>query len=70
MLCLDAFRGHLTDTVREKTHSLASDLVVIPGGMTSGLQPLDVSINTAFKGYVQEQYVKWFCEPNLELTPT
>ena len=70
MLCLDAFRGHLTDAVREKIHSLASDLVVIPAGMTSVLQPLDVSINKPFKGYVQEQYEKWFCEPNRELTPT
>ena len=45
---------------------LASDLVVIPAGMTSVLQPLDVSINKPFK----EQYEKWFCEPNRELTPT
>jgi DDE superfamily endonuclease. len=70
MLCLDAFRGHLTDAVREKIHSLASDHVVIPIGMTSVLQPLDVSINKPFKGYIQEQYEKWFCEPNRELTPT
>ena len=42
MLCHDAFRGHLTDAVRENIHSLASDLVVIPAGMTSVLQPLDI----------------------------
>ena len=70
MLCLDAFRGHLTDAVREKIHSLASDLAVIPAGMTAVLQPLDVSINKTLKGYVQEQYEKWFCEPNHELIPT
>jgi DDE superfamily endonuclease. len=38
--------------------------------MTSVLQPLDVSINKPFKGYLQEQYEKWFCERNRELTPT
>jgi DDE superfamily endonuclease. len=70
MLCLDAFCGHFTGAVREKIHSLASDLVVIPAGMTSVLQSLDISINKPFKGSVQEQYEKWFCEPNRELTPT
>ena len=70
MLCLDAFRGHLTEDVKKKMHSLGSDLVIIPGGMTTVLQPLDVSINKPFKGYVQAEYNKWFCEPNRELTPT
>ena len=70
MLCLDAFHGHLTDAAREKIHSLASEFVVIPAGMTSVLQPLDVSIDKPFKGYVEEQYKKWFCESNRELTPT
>jgi hypothetical protein len=34
MLCFDAFCGNLTDAVKEKIHSLATDLVIIPGGMT------------------------------------
>ena len=63
-------RGHLTEDVKKKMHSLGSDLVIIPGGMTTVLQPLDVSINKPFKGYVQAEYEKWFCEPNRELTPT
>ena len=42
MLCLDAFRGHLAAKVKKNMHSLGSDLVIIPGGMTSVLQPLDI----------------------------
>jgi hypothetical protein len=47
MLAMDTFRGHLSDrirnTLRNKTH-----LVIIPSGMISQLQPLDVSINNPF----------------------
>jgi hypothetical protein len=39
-LVLDAFKRHLIDSVKMKT-----ELVVIPGGITSVLQPMDVSIN-------------------------
>ena len=70
MLCLDSFRGHLTDAVKKKIHDLNSELVIIPGGMTSVLQPLDISVNKPFKGEVQEQYEKWLCEANQDLTPT
>lgn len=45
MLILDAFRGHLTDEVKARIKDKTSDLVVIPGGLTSKLQSLDVCIN-------------------------
>ena len=45
MLVLDAFKGHLTNPVKTLLKAVKSDLVVIPGGMTSQLQPLDVSVN-------------------------
>ena len=51
MLVLDAFKGHLTDSVKNQLRKMDTKLVVIPGGMTSVLQPMDVSINpypTAF----------------------
>lgn len=34
-------------------------LLVIPGGCTSVLQPLDVSINKPFKSYIREQWCEW-----------
>ena len=49
MLCLDTFWGHLTDEIKNKIHRLKSELVVIPAGMMSVIQPLDVSVNKPFK---------------------
>jgi hypothetical protein len=47
MLVLDAFKGHLTENVKTVAASnlLNIDLVIIPGGMTSQLQVLDVVVN-------------------------
>jgi hypothetical protein len=42
--------------VRESTKGfvtkLKMHLAVIPGGLTSQLQPLDVSVNKPFKGFI------------------
>ena len=35
------------------------DLVIIPGGMTSQLQVMDVVVNKAFKDIMHQQYNKW-----------
>ena len=60
MLCLDASRGHLTDEIKNK-------LVVIPAGMTSVRQPLDVCIKP-FKAQLSEQYIRWISDHDWELT--
>ena len=62
MLVLDSFRGHLTDKVKKAFRKGNTVMAVIPGGCTSKLQPLDVSINKPFKtelrnswrGYIRE----------------
>ena len=68
MLCLDAFRGHLTDEIKNKIQRLKSELVIIPAGMTSVLQPLDVSINKPFKARLSEQYDHWISDHDQKLT--
>ena len=68
MLCLDAFWGHLTDEIKNKIHRLKSELVVIPVGMTSVLQPLDVSVNKPFKARLSEHYGHWILDHDRELT--
>ena len=49
MLVWDMIHTHVTDDVKALAKSLKTDLAVIPGGLTSVLQPLDVCINKPFK---------------------
>jgi len=62
MLVLDAFKGHLTDSVKNQLRKMNTELVVILGGMTSVLQPTDVSINKPFKDRLREQHLKWISD--------
>ena len=52
LLVLDAFTAHRTDTVKRRFYRKNTDLAIIPGGLTSCLQPLDVSLNKSFKAKV------------------
>lgn len=39
-------------------------MAVVPGGLTSQLQPLDVSINKPFKALMREEGNKYMCDEN------
>ncbi|CAG8433156.1 9557_t:CDS:2 [Diversispora eburnea] len=54
LLVLDTFRGHLTDVVKRRFDEKNTNLAVVPGGLTSKLQPLDVCINKSFKNKYRE----------------
>jgi hypothetical protein len=69
MLVIDSFRGHLTEKVKEKLRQEKCDMVVIPGGMTGMLQPLDISINRPFKAHLRRFYRDWRCS-STEVNPT
>ena len=56
MLVVDAFKGHVTDSVQDQLCKMKAELV-IPGGMTSVFQPMDVSINKLFKDRLRQQYL-------------
>jgi hypothetical protein len=45
MLILNSFHGHATEEVKEILKSKNTDQVIIPGGLTSMLQPLYVCVN-------------------------
>jgi len=70
MLVLDAFKGHLTDSVKNKLRKMNTELLVILGEMTSVLQPMDISINKPLKYRLRQQYLTWILDPAHELTET
>jgi hypothetical protein len=57
MLVLDAFKGHLIEKVKTVASSLLNtDLVMVPGSMTSQLQVLDAVVNKPFKDRLHRLY--------------
>jgi hypothetical protein len=69
MLILDSFHGHTTEEVKETLKSRNTDQVIIPGGLTSMLQLLDVCINRPFKVTLKEQYTQWMAAGEHEFMP-
>ena len=68
MLVWDQFRSHLTDIVKARVKSLKTFQAVIPSGLTSILQPLDVVSNKPFKDRVREKWITWMKSDDKELT--
>ena len=60
LLIWNSFRVHLVDS--------NTDIAVIPGRLTSVLQPLDVSLNMAFKNQLCEKWTTWVIEGEKEHT--
>ena len=65
MLVLDAYKWHLIDSVKNPLRKMKTELVIIPGGMTSVLQPMDLSINKPFEDRLRQQYTTWIVDPAL-----
>jgi hypothetical protein len=70
MLAMYTFHSHLSNRTRNRLRNKYADLVVIPSGMTSQLQPLDTSINKPFKHLVHKHYDAWLSKDNHRLTPS
>jgi len=58
LLVWDSFHGHLGDDTKRLLSEMKTDLAVIPGGLTSLLQPLDVSVNKPFKDNIRKLYAQ------------
>ena len=59
LLVWDHFAAHLTDGIKRKVRATNTDVAVIPGGLTSILQPLDVSLNKPFKDSLRKKWKDW-----------
>lgn len=64
LLVLDSFRSHLTEPTKREFQMCKTEIAVIPGGLTSQLQPLDVCINKPFKALMREEWNKYMCDKN------
>ena len=70
MLVWDQFRAHKTETVKEQCATLNTTQAVIPGGLTSILQPLDVVLNKPFKDRMKQKWMAWMASGKQEFTKT
>ena len=68
MLVWDMFRAHHTEEVKKKAKQIKTTLAVIPGGLTSVLQPLDVCLNKPFKDRVRKMWSEWMISGDVKLT--
>ncbi len=59
-LVLDSCSVHKKPDIKKKLEEKDIKLFIIPGGVTSLLQPLDVCINKPFKDYMREEFNYWF----------
>lgn len=68
MLVLNAFKGQLTSEIKA-TITGNTDLVAIPGAMTSQPQVLVVVVNKLFKDNLKQLYNEWLLTGDNALTP-
>lgn len=68
LLVWDMFRSHLTQNVKKHLQRTNTTTAVIPGGLTSVLQPLDVSLNKPFKDNIRSEWNKWMMDGEKSFT--
>ena len=68
MMVYDSFRGHLEESVKTKFKQHNFHLAVIPAGLTSLCQPLDISINKPFKDNLRKEWHEWMVQGGAGVT--
>lgn len=70
VLLLDTFRCHLANSMKKLLPESRTELIVILGGMTSQLQPLNICIKNPFRDWIKHCYQEWRKLGDLEVMTT
>ena len=62
LLVWDMFKAHVTEKSKDYVKRMNIDLAVIPGGLTSVVQPLDVCLNKPFKDLICQYWSAWIID--------
>ena len=68
LLVLDSFSAHITSDVKKRLKEINTIPIVIPGGCTSKIQPLDVSLNKPFKAFVRKHWSEYIMTQSENVT--
>jgi len=68
LLLMDQVRIHCMDNVRSKLYSANVDVMYIPTGCTSFLQPLDVSANRSLKAKLRQKWNSYSRDASVKRT--
>ena len=58
----DHFNGQLTEKISQALDDENIHSVIVPGGCTDQLQPLDLTVNRVAKSFLQERFREWYAE--------
>ena len=53
---MDSFAGHRTEEMASACKATGTLRMLIPGGLTGKLQPLDLTVNRSFKSKIKNYY--------------
>ena len=56
------FKAHVTEKSKDHVKRTNTDLAVMPGGLTSVVQPLDVCLNKPFKDLIRQYWIAWITD--------
>ncbi|KFD59836.1 hypothetical protein M514_27988, partial [Trichuris suis] len=69
LLVWDSFRSHVTQRIKSYINECKIETAVIPGGLTSILQPLNVCVNKPFKDHMRKEWMEWMSNGQKTYTP-
>ena len=65
---MDSFEGYKTNAIKKIALDENTDLAIIPGGLTSIVQPLDVCLNKPFKDRLRAKWNIWMSSGQFSYT--